>query len=292
MSAAAIYASTACLPRQFPTLGAQLAAMTAAGLDAIELGYSPPLADLALPRDLGRFPARYLVHNYFPAPTEPFVLNLASQHATTLSRSREFCHTAIELSAALGAPFYSVHCGFLAELDPSSLGRKLTFADVTDYERGYATFVESLQELVTVAEHANIVLAVEPNVVAAFNLIEGRNALLMLAEPREFFRLLKDFSGRRLGVLLDLGHLNVSATTLGFAHHEFVEAVAPRIAGFHVHDNDGVVDQHRPIAADSWVLEMLRQPRFAAAPIVVEAKFPDTDALARHCIWLKKSLNR
>ncbi len=268
-----------------------LAALAALDVDGIELGFAPPLAGLDLPAGLARYPARFLVHNYFPAPEKPFVLNLASQDAATLRRSRDFAAAGLRLCAALGAPFYSVHCGFLAEFDPGSLGRKLTYADVCDYERGYATFVASLRELLGVARAAGLRLLVEPNVVAPFNLIDGRNPLLMLAEPREFTRMLAEVADDRLGVLLDLGHLNVTATTLGFNREEFIATVAPAIGGFHLHDNDGTADQHRPVAQGSWTLDVLRQPRFAGRPVVVEAKFDSAAALAEHCNRLKSLLN-
>ena len=291
MSRPLIYASTAAVSSHFRTLPELLESLTCLGINGIELGWSPPLAGLALPAGLGRFSARFLVHNYFPAPVQPFVLNLASQNAATLQRSRDFCTAALRLSTALGAPFYSVHCGFLAELDRVSLGGTLTFAEICDYERGYTTFAESLSLLLAEAKTAGLGLLVEPNVVAPPNLVEGRNALLMMAEPRELVRLLGDFNSSPLGVLLDLGHLKVTATTLGFRPAEFIEAVAPAIGGFHLHDNDGTSDQHQPVRPGSWTLDVLRQPRFHELPVVVEAKFPGAKALAEHCIWLTTQLN-
>lgn len=287
-----VYASTAGVSRHFSSLPELLASLTAAGLGRIELGWCPPLQGLALPDGLAAFPARWLVHNYFPAPAEPFVLNLASQNPATLQRSREFCLEAIRLSAALGAPFYSVHSGFLAEFEPNSLGRALDYAEIGDYELGYATFLASLRLLLAAARTAGIRLLVEPNVVAPFNLIDGRNRLLMLAEPREFTRLFNDLPDPQLGVLLDLGHLRVTAVTLGFAREEFIEAVAAKVGAFHLHDNDGTADQHLPVAADSWAVEVVRQPRFRDFPVVNEAKFSGAAALVEHCIWLEKYLNR
>lgn len=287
-----VYASTAGIARHFRTLPELLASLTGAGIDRIELGWAPPHSGLELPQGLAAFPARWLVHNYFPAPTRPFVLNLASQDIVTLERSREFCRQAIRLSADLGAPFYSVHCGFLAEFEPGSLGRKLEYAEICDYERGYATFRTSLQLLLLEAKAVGIRLLVEPNVVAPFNLINGRNLLLMLAEPREFTRLLTDLPDTFFGVLLDLGHLKVTATTLGFDMLEFITAVAPAIGAFHVHDNDGTNDQHQPVSADSWTFEIIRQPRFAGRPVVNEAKFESVPAMAAHCEMINQLLNR
>lgn len=292
MSNHAVYASTAGIARHFPSLPKLLTVLTAAGIDHIELGWAPPLDGLMLPDGLGAFPARWLVHNYFPAPTQPFVLNLASQNPVTLRRSLDFCAHAIALSSDLGASFYSVHCGFLAEFDPSSLGRQLNYSEICDYERGYATFRTSLQMLLTEARAAGIRLLIEPNVVAPINLIDGRNLLLMLAEPFEFTRLMSDIPDEHLGVLLDLGHLKVTATTLGFAITDFIEAVASSIGAFHLHDNDGTADQHRPVNSGSWALDVIQQFRFRGLPVVNEAKFDRPAGLVEHCVWLKKHLNR
>ena len=292
MSNHPVYASTAGVADHFSSLPKLLAGLTTAGLSHIELGWSPPLDGLALPNGLNEFPASWLVHNYFPAPTRPFVLNLASQHPVTLQRSREFCLEAIRFSAVLGAPFYSVHCGFLAEFDSESLGRRLDYTEICSYERGYTTFLASLHLLVPAAQAAGIRLLIEPNVVSSFNLVDGRNLLLMLAEPHEFTRLLAELPDPHLGILLDLGHLNVTAATLGFSTADFIEAVAPAIGAFHIHDNNGIADQHLPVTPDSWTLDVIRESRFDGLPVINEAKFNKPALMVEHCIWLKKYLSR
>jgi sugar phosphate isomerase/epimerase len=291
MGSNSVYASTAGLARHFRTLPEMLAAFTGAGIDHIELGWAPPVNGLVLPHGLTSLNARWLVHNYFPAPAQPFVLNLAAQDERALRHSRDFATAAIRLSAALGAPFYSIHCGFLAEFEPSSLGRQLNYSEICDYERGYTTFRESLHHLLREARAANIRLLIEPNVVSSFNLINGRNLLLMMALPEEFSRLLSDLADDRLGVLLDLGHLKVTAATLGFTIAEFVDVVAPAVGAFHIHDNDGTLDQHLPVSTNSWIFDVLRQSRFRGIPVVNEAKFESVAAMVEHCIWLKKTLH-
>lgn len=291
MSRNPIYVSTAGVGQHYATLAELLGALCGAGIDRIELGWSPPLSGMVLPQGLSLFPAKWLVHNYFPAPIKPFVLNLAAQNGDILSRSREFAAGGIRLSAALGAPFYSVHCGFLAELDPGSLGRPLLYSEITDYEKGYATFLDSLHYLIAEARAVGIRLLLEPNVVAPFNLINGRNQLLMLAEPHEFARLLSEVPSDHFGILLDLGHLRVSATTLGFNPMEFIDAVRKTVGAFHVHDNDGTSDQHRPIMEGSWILDVLSQSCFAEHTVIVEAKFPNITSVVDHCRWLALKLN-
>jgi sugar phosphate isomerase/epimerase len=287
MSLDRIYVSTACAARHYPSLPKLLEALDSAGLRRIEFGYCPPLREFEFPSGLADYVDRGLMHNYFPPPAEPFVLNLASQNVTNLERSRRFCAQALFHSAALRAPFYSVHCGFLAEFSANSLGRKLEYHDVASYEVSYQTFCNSLRELLPIAKQHGMQLLVEPNVVARRNLVEGRNQLLMLATPREFSRLLDDFPDPALGILLDLGHLKVTAQTLNFTIEEFLSAVASRVEAFHVHDNDGILDQHRPIQNESWTLDLLREPMFSAKAMVVEAAFPSIEALATHVRWLE-----
>jgi len=44
----------------------------------------------------------YLIHNYFPPPSKPFVLNLASLDDKLYKQSIDLCINAIKLSKNLG----------------------------------------------------------------------------------------------------------------------------------------------------------------------------------------------
>ena len=83
----------------------------------------------------------------------------------------------------------------------------------------------------------------------------------------------------------------MTAKTLRFEGEDFIDAVYRSIGAFHLHDNDGMADQHNPAAADSWVVEVLTQARFKGLPAVVEAKFDTMTALTQYCFWLKRILN-
>lgn len=268
-----------------------MAEYRAAGLTHIELGWAPPSAGAGLADALLQSGGTFLIHNYFPQPDVPFVLNLASQDADLLRRSRAMAVDALRLTRALRAPFYSVHAGFLAEFDPASLGRTLTHGGVVPRDIAMATFAESLALLADEARVLDVALLIEPNVVDRRNLVDGENRLLLLAEAEEICSLFQRISRPQLGILLDTGHLNVSATTLGFHRMAFVDAVAGWIRAFHVHDNDGSSDQHRPVVAGSWVWEVLRRPAFRALPVVLEAGFDSIESLAAHWQWFLKECN-
>ena len=64
---------------------------------------------------------KIILHNYIPAPREPFVLNLASADEATRKQSTALAETALEISAAIEAPIYAVHSGFAYHAAPELL---------------------------------------------------------------------------------------------------------------------------------------------------------------------------
>src|SRR5207253_830360 len=87
---------------------------------------------------------------------------------------------------------------------------------------------------------------------------EAGRRLLPMVTSDELRRLLTDVADDGFGVLVDVGHLNVSARALGFDRARFIETLAPFIGGFHVSDNGGLVDEHRAFGRDAWFLPFLR----------------------------------
>jgi sugar phosphate isomerase/epimerase len=279
-----VFASTSGMPRQ--PLAETIRECERVGLDSVELSSGAGEGDDLefLTRTAAQI--RFLVHNYFPAPAEPFVLNLADQDPGILQRSLALCEQAIDLSSRLGAPFYSLHAGFRATFDPASLGRQLRYGHVWNYGTAYSTFVQSLEHLLGYGRSREVAILVEPNVLAPFNLTNGTNEVALICEAWEVTRLMADIPDSNLGVLLDTGHLRVTAETLMFDRTEFLDEVAPFIRAFHVHDNDGSSDAHRPIAPDSWVCKVLQRAEFATLPIVDEAKFSSLAEMRDHVRWL------
>lgn len=287
---ATTFVSTGAVRLPCDDLEAHLAAYVAGGLTAIELGWAPPPRDADFAARLAaRSDCRFLIHNYFPQPTDPFVLNLASRDATVRARSLAMARDCLALSARLGAPFYSVHAGFAAEFRPESLGRHLDRDAVVPRADALETFRASVLALAEVGASLGVRVLIEPNVVDRRNLVEGANRLLLLAEAQEIAEFLVAVGRSEVGVLLDLGHLNVSSRTLGFDRADFIDVVAPWVGGLHVHDNDGSADQHRPPGDGSWVLDVVRDARFRALPMVVESSHPNVAALADHARWFTEA---
>lgn len=216
-----------------------------------------------------RRPTQYLVHNYFPPNRDPFVLNLASTNEYTLQRSRDHCRTAIALAAELGAPYYSVHAGAAMHARPEDLGRPQTHLIHKDVQKAYETFVDSVALLSRYAASKGLRLLVENHVVAPFNLIDGENRFLFASTAEDILRFLTDIGDSALGILLDVGHLKVTAASLGFDPCELVDQVAPYVRAFHLSDNDGRSDQNLSFGRDAWFMNLL--PDFPEATYIIEA---------------------
>jgi sugar phosphate isomerase/epimerase len=214
---------------------------------------------------------QFLVHNYFPPPAEPFVLNLASSDPQVLHTSREFCKQAIDLSAELGAPFYSAHSGFAFHLTPQMLGNPQAQAAVLNSQsrqQAYQVFLQSIDLLAGYARQYDMLFLIENNVASPHYIrADSENALLMCEAP-EMLQCLRDANQPNLKLLIDVAHVNVSANALGFSRDEFLAQTAPHVAAIHISENDGIKDNNQPVSADAWFMDWLRQYR--EIPTVIE----------------------
>ena len=199
----------------------------------------------------------FLLHNYFPPKDEPFVLNLASNDDHILKLSRQHCQYAIALSAKLGAPFYSVHAGHCYHARPDQLGQKIDKYDAFPIEQAREIFLESIQLLADYALKHGITLAIENHALAPFHLIEGKNELLLGVTAEDLLHVIERAQRHNLAILIDVGHLKVSARTLCFSPHEFMRDLSLYTRILHLSENSGDMDEHQILHEDSWFWEIL-----------------------------------
>lgn len=208
-------------------------------------------------------PLRRFAHNYFPAPQVPFVLNLGSTDADTRERSIAHCVRGIELSYAVGAPFFSAHAGFCVDPKPSELGRKLEQVAHIDRGANWAHFITSLNEVLARTRDLPTGMLIENNVLAPVNrYADGTNPLLCV-DADEQLRAIAEVADPRLGLLFDTAHLKVSAATLGFDPEEATARVLPHVRCVHHSDNDGLVDDNRTFDGAYWFLPFMDRARHA-----------------------------
>lgn len=286
----AVYISSGAFrTRSVPAL---VSACVSNGLSALELGSglnwsSDMLTSVRATSEAG---IRYLVHNYFPPHQDPFVLNLAASDPTMLARSKEHCRRAVDLSAELGAKFYSVHAGFAFDAKPEDLGGNLTAAPRHSLEEAHDTFVGSLRDLCAYAADRGVKFAVENNVIASFNLIGGRNRLGLCASAEDILRTQADVGSPNLGFLIDVGHLKVTARALNFSAHAFLDLVGSHVVAMHLSENDGLHDQNLPFNDHAWFLPRLAD--FPDATMILEAYKLDVDQMRTCCAVVDRARHR
>ncbi|SFG17287.1 Sugar phosphate isomerase/epimerase [Halopelagius inordinatus] len=272
------FASTTCLNGH--SYVETLDAYEDAGLERVELGYCPDTLDMN--EIVTSYDFEFAAHNYFRPLDDDFVLNLASRDESIRQRSVSYVCNGIDFCDKHGIDLYTFHAGFRADPNLS-----LEFpCEVALYDRCFDLFVRSLREVAEYARDTDVELAVENNVVTEENVIEDE-PLVLLCEPGECKRLFDSIDPEEIGILLDTGHLNVSAATRGYDPATFVEESAPYLKAFHLHTNNGESDQHRPITPDDSTLDIYQQ--FPDVVASVEAKFDHASELAAHLDTLVKS---
>ena len=223
---------------------------------AMEFSSGMPFHD-DMERIFHEAPMRRFAHNYFPAPKDPFVLNLGSANEGTRLRSIDHCVRGIEMSHAVGAPFFSAHSGFCVDPKPSELGRKLEQVPRIDRDANWSHFITSVGEVLARTNNFPTGFLLENNVLAQVNrYADGTNPLLCV-EASEQLRAITEVNDPRVGLLFDTAHMKVSANTLGFDLALSTQELLPHVRCVHHSDNDGLLDDNRTFDEGYWFLPFM-----------------------------------
>ena len=211
-----------------------------------------------------------ILHNYFPAPKEPFVLNLASANEAIRNKSIKHCLNGIKISALNGCPFFAAHAGFCIDPSPNDLGNHLKLENDFDVDYNLELFFESLGVLISYAESQKVQFLIENNVLASFNFKDSISPLLC-CESKDIIKVFEHFKySDYFGLLLDTAHLKVSCQTMKLNITKELEKISNYIKALHHSDNNGEIDNNLPIKNDYWFLPHLKN--YAVLPQVLEVK--------------------
>ena len=200
---------------------------------------------------------RFQIHNYFPPPADPFVLNLGSLDHVIGTRSITHVENALEWCRVLGADWYSFHAGFLLDPKVDALGRRIPNRHLFDRETCIETFINRVSHVAEIAQKAGITLMVENNVLSAKNVLEFSANPLLMCDPQECQKIMGRMPGN-VRLLIDVAHLKVSANSFGFDPVGMFDLCHEWIAGYHLSDNDGLEDSNQPFAEDAWFWPYLK----------------------------------
>ncbi|MEI8128508.1 MAG: TIM barrel protein [bacterium] len=208
-------------------------------------------------------------HNYFPAPKNPFVLNLASNDEAIRLRSVNHCINGLKLAKKSESPFFAAHAGFCIDPQPKELGKKILIENSFNREKNKDNFLESIFEIMKFSNEINLPFLIENNVISQFNLYKGENPFLC-CDSDEIDWIYKMVNNDYFGILLDTAHLKVSCNSLKKNAENELLSIQKYIKGIHHSDNDGIIDNNLPISNKYWFLPFLKM--FSHVPHVIEVK--------------------
>jgi len=232
-----------------------------------------------------------LTHNYFPAPNNPYVLNLASLDKEIRKQSIDHCIKALEFAKEISAPFYAAHAGYCLDPNPNDLGKKLSKEMGESRNKYWDIFLESVHTIERKARDVGVLFLIENNVLTKENLtlFEKVNPLLC-CDPTEINKLFFELDSDYLGLLLDTAHFKVSSNTLDFDLMEGVRAISSSIKAIHHRDNEGECDTNRPIENEYWFKEFMSE--FEELPQVLEVKKQSLTSIKRQKALLTEFANK
>lgn len=214
----------------------------------------------------------FLIHGYFPPPKEHFLLNFAD----TSEMTREFISKSAEFTSKLCVPYYSTHAGFASDftIDKNEhlVGGYNTFGMdgiAKNVEWFYETFPSldlALENLYPNNKDAECCFWMRPECIDEQMQKDGR-----------------------LNLLLDFGHMKISADYFSFdwvkACEFLMDKYSDRIKEIHVSENEGVKDEHFPVLEDSIQLCILKnfatEINLNGINVTLEARHASLDEIAK-----------
>ena len=198
-----------------------------------------------------------IIHNYFPAPSVPFVLNLASQNDIIRNQSISHCLKGIDISKKIGAPFFSAHAGFCIDPLPAELGKKISIKNNINRVANFEIFIESLKTIINYAAEKDIVFLIENNVIAEFNLKTRSVNPFLCTDSKEINNVFDKIQSNYLGLLCDTAHLKVSCKTLNLNLEQEINNLLKLMNCVHHSDNNGLIDSNQSIDESYWFLPFM-----------------------------------
>lgn len=198
------------------------------------------------------------VHNYFPPPKNPFVINLASDNKEILNKSITHIKKSILLVKKLGGDTYSFHAGFRVDPNFKSLGKKFEKLKMISKKKALNNFIKQIKKISKFAKKNKVNILLENNVVTKKNLNRFKGNPFLLTNYRDvknFFKLMP----KNVKLLIDVAHLKVSAKTEKLDPIKSLKVMNNYAEGYHFSENNGLTDSNNPFKKNAWFLPYIKK---------------------------------
>lgn len=253
-----IYVSTACIKKE--KVADIIKEYVKNGIRNIELSGGTKYYE-ALVDDLydlkEKYHLNYAFHAYFPPPKKDFVINLASCNNEVYTKSIDHYMLCIDMMKRINCKILSVHAGFLLEINSDEIGKELKSTIIYEKEEALERFCAAYEKIKKECEKNEIQLYLENNVLSTANYKNfEKSNLLLLTNYRAFVELAQMLN---FELLLDLGHLYVSATALNLNFEKECQLFAPYVKWLHISQNNGIEDQHKPLDREQPIVKAYKK---------------------------------
>ena len=191
----------------------------------------------------------FTFHNYFPPPKKSFVLNIASNDSDIIELNKDLVNKALNLSLSAKSPVYAVHAGYLSKATARNDGNFDFDKEEYSYSSALDRSIKFINDISEKFEKNDVKFLIEnlfPSV--------ARNSSLFCNYSQ--IKELIDQVPKSVGLLLDLGHMNISSNIMSFDRNKFLEKYlsnfGERLHEVHISENAGLKDEHRALEKDSW----------------------------------------
>ena len=170
--------------------------------------------------------------------------------------SMEHCKRSIELASNLKLKRFSFHAGFCIDPSTKELGKPFNKKKLIRNRNYFLDrFIKRVKFLKSFADSKEVDLYVENNVCIKENLFDGKS--LLLGSDYSEIKNIKDQTGVK--ILIDTGHLIVSANSLGFDEQQELENLKELANAYHLSTNNRLRDQNQPIKNDKKICKFIRK---------------------------------
>ena len=246
------------------------------------LGYENDLLEIK-----EKYKLDYLLHNYFPPPQYPFVINLASKNDELYNKSINLCKSAIKLSKQLNCKKYGIHAGFLIDIKANEIGGELSLASLSNRNNALKRFATGWSELIKEADD-EVSLYVENNVFSMKNSkIYNHNNPLLFTDYNGYLELNEKIN---FTPLIDLAHLKVSCKVLKLDFVKQANKLLPLTDYIHISGNNGYSDQNKSIIKDREIISIIRSNSFKNKTITLEV-YTEMNQIMNDYNFISKEIN-
>lgn len=173
---------------------------------------------------------KFTIHSVFPPTKEQFMMNLAS-NTIVKTKTIEAAKKAVELARKIDAPIYSLHSGYLCEID--DMGHSISAVSMSR-ETAEDNIVSSLIDICDFASQYNVRVAIENS--------SAEEAHQLFFTAKQYKGLLRKVNRPNLGLLIDLANLRIAGYRRRFDPKEYIKEVAGHIFEMHVAESTRTLD--------------------------------------------------